>query len=198
MGCYDDFENADAFVLWGSNMAEMHPILWTRVIDRRLSHPSVRVLTLSTYEHRTTELSDQGLIFKPGTDLAILNYIANYIIQNGAVNREFVDKHVNFRTANTDIGYGLRPEHVLEQRATHANDAAASQASNFDAYAKMVAEYTLEKTADLSGVSKERLLESRQRPTPIPRSRSCRSGRWGSTSMSAASGLTTSSTIFTC
>src|SRR3954454_25411039 len=25
MGCYDDFEHADAFVLWGSNMAEMHP-----------------------------------------------------------------------------------------------------------------------------------------------------------------------------
>ena len=29
MGCYDDIEAADAFVLWGSNMAEMHPILWT-------------------------------------------------------------------------------------------------------------------------------------------------------------------------
>ena len=158
MGCYDDFENADTFVLWGSNMAEMHPILWTRVIDRRLSHAGAKILTLSTYEHRTTDLSDQGLIFKPGTDLAILNYIANYIIQNGAVNREFVDKHVNFRTANTDIGYGLRPEHVLEQRAAHANDAAASQPSNFDAYARMVSEYTLEKTADLSGVSKERLL----------------------------------------
>jgi nitrate reductase NapA len=27
MGCYDDIEAADAFVLWGSNMAEMHPIL---------------------------------------------------------------------------------------------------------------------------------------------------------------------------
>ena len=38
MGCYDDIEAADAFVLWGSNMAEMHPILWTRVTDRRLSH----------------------------------------------------------------------------------------------------------------------------------------------------------------
>ncbi|MEZ7910327.1 MAG: molybdopterin-dependent oxidoreductase, partial [Propionivibrio sp.] len=25
MGCYDDIEQADAFVLWGSNMAEMHP-----------------------------------------------------------------------------------------------------------------------------------------------------------------------------
>ena len=39
MGCYDDIEAADAFVLWGSNMAEMHPILWTRVTDRRLSAP---------------------------------------------------------------------------------------------------------------------------------------------------------------
>ena len=87
--------------------------------------------TLSTYEHRTTDLSDAALIFKPGTDLAILNYIANYIVQNNAVNRDFLDKHVNFRMANTDIGYGLRPEHVLEQRAQHANDAQVSQASSF-------------------------------------------------------------------
>jgi nitrate reductase NapA len=40
MGCYDDFEAADAFVLWGSNMAEMHPILWSRITDRRLSAPA--------------------------------------------------------------------------------------------------------------------------------------------------------------
>ena len=39
MGCYDDFEAADAFVLWGSNMAEMHPILWTRS-DRSPAQPS--------------------------------------------------------------------------------------------------------------------------------------------------------------
>jgi nitrate reductase NapA len=43
MGCYDDLEHADAFVLWGSNMAEMHPILWSRLADRRLSHPHVKV-----------------------------------------------------------------------------------------------------------------------------------------------------------
>ena len=42
MGCYDDIEAADAFVLWGSNMAEMHPILWTRVTDRRLSAPKTQ------------------------------------------------------------------------------------------------------------------------------------------------------------
>ena len=54
MGCYDDFEHADAFVLWGSNMAEMHPILWTRVTDRRLSAiRTCKVAVLSTFEHRS-------------------------------------------------------------------------------------------------------------------------------------------------
>ena len=149
MGCYDDFEHADAFVLWGSNMAEMHPILWTRVTDRRLSHPHVRIATLSTYEHRTTDLSDMAVIFKPGTDLAIMNYIANHLIQTGAVNREFMDRHVNIRMANTDIGYGLRPEHVLEQRAQHANDAQVSHPSDFEAYAKLMSEYTLERVSEL-------------------------------------------------
>jgi len=135
----------------------MHPILWTRVTDRRLSHPHVRIATLSTYEHRTTDLSDMALIFKPGMDLAILNYIANHIIQIGAVNREFVEKHCNFRLANTDIGYGLRPEHVLEQRAQHANDAQVSNAASFDEYARLMSQYTVERASELSGIPRERL-----------------------------------------
>ena len=157
MGCYDDFEHADAFVLWGSNMAEMHPVLWTRLTDRRLSHPDCKVAVLSTFEHRSTDLADLNIIFKPGSDLAILNYIANHIIQNGAVNREFVEKYTNFRMANTDIGYGLRPDHTLEQRAQHAQDAAVSKPSNFEEYAKLVSEYTVEKASELSGVPKDRL-----------------------------------------
>ena len=90
MGCYDDFEHADAFVLWGSNMAEMHPILWTRLADRRLGTPGVKCAVLSTFTHRSMDLADIPMVFKPGTDLAILNYIANHIIQTGRVNEEFV------------------------------------------------------------------------------------------------------------
>jgi Molybdopterin oxidoreductase/Molybdopterin oxidoreductase Fe4S4 domain len=76
MGCYDDIEAADAFVLWGSNMAEMHPILWTRVTDRRLSAPKTKVAVLSAFEHRSFELADIPIVFTPQSDLAILNYIA--------------------------------------------------------------------------------------------------------------------------
>ena len=106
MGCYDDFEAADAFVLWGSNMSEMHPILWTRITDRRLSFPHVKVAVLSTYTHRSFDLADIPMIFKPQTDLVILNFIANYIIQTDKVNWDFLNKHTNFVKGNTDIGYG--------------------------------------------------------------------------------------------
>ena len=159
MGCYDDIENADAFVLWGSNMAEMHPILWTRVADRRLSAPKTRVAVLSVFEHRCNDLADISLIFKPQTDLAILNYIAHHIIKTHRVNREFVDKHAVFRLGNDDIGYGLRPEHPLQKAAKNAGDANGSKPSTFDEYAKFVAKYDLEYTAKLSGVPRNRLVQ---------------------------------------
>ncbi|WNC71511.1 nitrate reductase catalytic subunit NapA [Thalassotalea psychrophila] len=159
MGCYDDFEHADAFVLWGSNMAEMHPILWTRITDRRLSAPHVKVAVLSTFEHRSFDLADNGMIFTPQTDLAILNFIANYIIKTDRVNKDFVNKHTNFRLGNTDIGYGLRPEHPLEKKAKNnsAADAGGSKPIDFDEYAKFVSTYTAEYVSELSTVPVDKL-----------------------------------------
>ncbi len=157
MGCYDDFENADAFVLWGSNMAEMHPILWTRITDRRFSHPHVQVAVLSTFTHRSFDLADIPVIFKPQSDLAILNYIANHIIQTGAVHQDFVAKHVNFKRGVTDIGYGLRPEDPREQSAANAKDPNVSEPMSFEGFAAFVSEYTLEKTVEMTGVPAEQL-----------------------------------------
>jgi len=167
MGCYDDAEHADAFVLWGSNMAEMHPILWSRITDRRLNAKHVRIFVLSTYGHRSSELADVEIIFKPQTDLAIMNYICNHIIQSGAVNQDFVSKHVAFRKGVTDIGYGLRPNHPLEVVANNngypgpdgkpKGDPNANSPMTFDEFKAFVSEYTLEKTSALSGVPKDKL-----------------------------------------
>lgn len=157
MGCYDDIEAADAFVLWGSNMAEMHPVLWTRVTDRRLSNPDVKVAVLSTFEHRSFELADIPMVFTPQTDLAILNYIANHIIQTGRVNKDFVNKHTTFVKGRTDIGYGLRPDNPLEKAAKNAGNANDSDPISFEEYAAFVAPYTLEKVAAQSGVPAARL-----------------------------------------
>ncbi|NOV21970.1 periplasmic nitrate reductase subunit alpha [Cupriavidus necator] len=157
MGCYDDFEAADAFVLWGSNMAEMHPILWTRITDRRLSHPKTRVAVLSTFTHRSFDLADIPVIFKPQTDLAMMNYIAHYIIKNNKVNKDFVNKHTVFKEGVTDIGYGLRPEHPLQKAAKNAADPGASRPISFDDFARFVAKYDADTVSKLSGVPKAKL-----------------------------------------
>lgn len=157
MGCYDDLEHADAFVLWGSNMAEMHPILWTRLTDRRLTGDDVKVAVLSTFKNRNFDLADIGMVFKPQTDLAILNFIANYIIENGYVDKDFIAKHVNFRQGNDDIGYGLRPEHEKQKASKNSDQAGASKAIDFAAYKHYVSEYTLDKVHKLSGVPKKDL-----------------------------------------
>jgi len=166
MGCYDDVEKADAFVLWGANMAEMHPILWSRLTDRRLTHEGCEVHVLSTFEHRSFELADNGLIFTPQSDLAILNYICNYIIQNNAVNTEFVTKHTAFARTVEDIGYGLRPGHELEVKAINAShkagkdgakDPAGMADSTFDEFKQLVSKYNLDYTAKISGVAPAKL-----------------------------------------
>ena len=167
MGCYDDMEHADAFVLWGANMAEMHPILWSRITNRRQTASHVRISVLSTFSHRSTEGADAELIFKPQSDLAILNYICNHIIQSGAVNKDFVAKHVKFAKGVTDIGYGLRPNDPREQAAGNngypgadgkpKGNPGASKPINFDEFAQFVSEYTLDRAHQISGVPKDKL-----------------------------------------
>ncbi|MBU2538245.1 MAG: nitrate reductase catalytic subunit NapA [Proteobacteria bacterium] len=157
MGCYDDLEYADAFVLWGANMSEMHPILWSRLTDRRLTASHVKVAVLSTFENRCFELSDLSLVMKPQSDLAILNYIANHIIQSGAVNEAFVQKSVNFKRGAADIGYGLRPNDPREQKAKNATKANDAEPMSFAEYKTFVAEYTLDKAHQISGVPKKQL-----------------------------------------
>jgi nitrate reductase NapA len=110
-GCYDDIELTDTIISWGSNMAEMHPILWSRVTDRKLTDPdNVRVVNMSTYRHRTSDLADIEIIFSPNTDLAIWNYIAREIVYNHpeAIDWDFVKKHIVFASQPVNTGYGMR------------------------------------------------------------------------------------------
>jgi len=115
-GCYDDIELTDTIVTWGANMAEMHPILWSRVSDRKLMNKAkVKIVNLSTYTQRTSDLADIEIIFRPNSDLAIWNYIAHEIVFNSpeAIDRKYVNDNCVFTTSWVDTGYGMRnnPNH---------------------------------------------------------------------------------------
>ncbi len=106
--CYDDIEKCDLIVLWGNNMAEAHPVLWSRVANRKLTHKPMVIINVTTHRNSSSNIADETIVFKPGTDLAILNYIQREIVKRGLVNEDYVGKHCIFTTGVTDIGFGLR------------------------------------------------------------------------------------------
>lgn len=131
-GCYDDIELTDTVVTWGANMAEMHPILWARVTDRKLSNPErVKVVNLTPYSNRTSDLADTEIVFAPHTDLAIWNYIAREIVYNNpkAIDWNFVKQNCIFTTGFADIGYGMRPDIKHKKYDAKELDTAAKEKS---------------------------------------------------------------------
>ncbi len=150
MGCYDDFEHADAFILWGANMAEMHPRLWARVSQRKLKEPETRIINLTVFSNRTSDMADREVIFKPQSDLAIANGIANLLLQRGAQNGDFLQNHVVFKIGKSDIGYGLEDNFTFQEDARDVS---------FDEYRDHLAAYTPEYVEQISGVSPQVLNE---------------------------------------
>jgi len=142
MGCYEDIEHADVFVLWGNNMAEMHPVLFSRLLAQR-QRRHVQIIDLATRTTRTSYAADRSLIFKPQSDLAIANAICQEIVFRGWANRDFVSRHVAFKRGRTDIGYGLADDKLVADEAVEAS---------WDEYVRFLADYTPEQVEAISGV----------------------------------------------
>ena len=144
MGCYEDIDHADVFVLWGNNMAEMHPVLFSRLLDRRMKKKDVLIIDLATRTTRTSYAADKSILFQPQTDLAIANAICHELIKNNWVNWDFVKKHVAFKEGKTNIGYGLEDDFKFNDEAKD---------TTFDEYKTFLDDYSPEKVEKISGVS---------------------------------------------
>ena len=137
-GCFDDVDNCDVLIMWGNNPAEMHPIVFSRVLDRRAAGDDVLLIDIGTRRTRTTEHCQEYLNFRPHSDLAIANGIAHLLIENGTYSRRFAEQFCNFRKdADPPTLWG--------------------QAATFDEYRAHVAEYTPERVEEISGVPAEKI-----------------------------------------
>ncbi len=95
-GSIKDIENAGLVLIIGSNTAEAHPVLATRV---KQAH-KLRGQKLIVADLRKHEMAERADIFfqpKPGSDIAWLSAITKYILDNGLEKTEFLDKWVNGR-----------------------------------------------------------------------------------------------------
>jgi nitrate reductase (cytochrome) len=137
-GCYQDLDACDVLINWGNNPAEMHPVLFSRVIDRRSRGETVEVIDIGTRRTRTTLHSQHYLEFRPHTDLAIANGIAHLLLESGRYDKEFVAKHCAFK-ADSD------------PPTLHGKSIA------FDDYRRMLEPYTPEHVAEISGVPADKI-----------------------------------------
>ena len=143
MGCYEDIDHADIFILWGNNMAETHPVLFSRLLERRYRKGDIKIIDLSTRTTRTSHAANRSILFRPQTDLAIANAIAYEILQNGWVNKDFIEKYCSFNKGKTNIGYGLEDGFKFKDKLAK---------TSLEKYKKFLQDYSPEKVAKMSGV----------------------------------------------
>lgn len=127
VGTYEDFEKTDLFMLVGSNTAEAHPILFERIMRRKNSNPSTKIVIIDPRKTPTDQIADLHLFPKPGYDLALFNAIAYVLVNEGFIDESFIKAHT-----------------FIKDNEGKAHD--------LTSYKEFLNDYTPEKAAVISGV----------------------------------------------
>jgi formate dehydrogenase major subunit len=93
-GSIADIEQAELVVIVGSNTAESHPVLATRV-KRSHKHRGQRLIVADLRKHEMAERADIFIRPNPSTDEVWLSTVAKYILDNGLAKMDFVQQWVN-------------------------------------------------------------------------------------------------------
>ncbi|MDE1167151.1 MAG: bifunctional nitrate reductase/sulfite reductase flavoprotein subunit alpha [Pseudomonas sp.] len=109
-GSYQDFDHSDLFFVTGANMADCHPILFLRMMDRVKA--GARLIVVDPRRSATAEKAGLFLQVRPGTDLALLNGLLHLLWENGHCNREFIERHTEGWAAMPAFLQDYSPAHV--------------------------------------------------------------------------------------
>jgi formate dehydrogenase major subunit len=93
-GSIKDIENASLVIIIGSNTAEAHPVLATRV-KRAHKLRGQKLIVSDLRKHEMAERADLFIHPKPGTDLVWISAITRYILDNGLAHTSFLEEWVN-------------------------------------------------------------------------------------------------------
>ncbi|MFJ3305158.1 molybdopterin-dependent oxidoreductase [Streptomyces sp. NPDC086549] len=91
-GSYQDLDKADLFLVIGSNMADCHPILFLRMMDR-VKSAGAKLIVVDPRRTATAAKADLFLQIEPGTDLALLNGLLHLLHENGHTDPDFIAAH---------------------------------------------------------------------------------------------------------
>lgn len=89
-----DIKNTDLVVVMGGNAAEAHPVGFRWAIDAKI-HNKAKILVIDPRFTRTAAVADEYVPLRPGTDIAFLNGVLNYLITNDKYQHEYVREYTN-------------------------------------------------------------------------------------------------------
>ena len=108
----------------GSNMAEQHPVGFQWVIEAK--ERGAKVIHVDPRFTRTSAMADLHVPIRPGTDIAFLGGIVNYIFEHDAWFEEYVRHYTNgpviIKPEFSDTEDGVRVLLGLESRAQRVRD----------------------------------------------------------------------------
>lgn len=87
-GSYQDFDQTDLFFVIGANMADCHPILFLRMMDRVKA--GAKLIVVDPRRNTTADKANLFMQIKPGTDLALLNGLLHLLVKNGHTDAAFI------------------------------------------------------------------------------------------------------------
>jgi anaerobic selenocysteine-containing dehydrogenase len=93
---YADLDEANCFLLIGTNTADCHPVLFKRIKQRKQSAPNdVMIICVDPRRTETADFADLHLPIRPGSDIALLNSMLYVLLDENLIDREFVAQHTN-------------------------------------------------------------------------------------------------------
>ncbi|MCB5191096.1 sulfite reductase subunit alpha [Methylobacillus arboreus] len=111
-GSYQDFDTTDLIFVIGANMADCHPILFLRMMDRVKA--GAKLIVVDPRRNATADKASLFMQIRPGTDLALLNGLLHLIIKNGHTDPEFIAEFTEGWDAMPEFLQDYPPEKVAE------------------------------------------------------------------------------------
>ncbi|WP_345474720.1 molybdopterin-dependent oxidoreductase, partial [Actinoallomurus oryzae] len=111
-GSYQDFDEADVFLVIGSNMADCHPVLFLRLMERVKA--GARLIVVDPRRTATADKADLFLQIRPGTDLALLNGLLHLLVEGGHIDTAFIADRTEGWEAMPELLAGYPPATVAE------------------------------------------------------------------------------------
>lgn len=119
-GSYQDFEKANVFFVIGANMADCHPILFLRMMER--VKQGAKLIVVDPRRTAAAEKADLFLQIKPGTDLALLNGLLHLLVKNGHTDSAFIADFTEGWAALPEFLQDYSPEKVSALTGIAAED----------------------------------------------------------------------------